>query len=83
MSFWLDASAAPARVALGATAFLAMAAQAAEMDSGLPRVPYTKAIDVWQVMESTAISYFSLFGSLYHAYMAMGGIPPSRVEEPK
>ena len=56
MSFWLDASAAPARVALGATAFLAMAAQAAEMDSGLPRVPYTKAIDVWQVMESTAIS---------------------------
>ena len=48
-SFWLDAHAVPARVALGVTTLLTMSTQTASINSALPPVAYTKAIDVWQV----------------------------------
>lgn len=49
VSFWLDAHAVPARVALGVTTLLTMSTQTASINSALPPVAYTKAIDVWQV----------------------------------
>ena len=49
VSFWLDPHAVPARVALGVTTLLTMSTQTASINSALPPVAYTKAIDVWQV----------------------------------
>lgn len=48
VSFWLDPHAVPARVALGVTTLLTMSTQTASINSALPPVAYTKAIDVWQ-----------------------------------
>ncbi|KAG1670325.1 Glutamate-gated chloride channel [Nymphon striatum] len=47
VSFWLDQNAVPARVALGVTTLLTMATQTSSINSSLPPVSYTKAIDVW------------------------------------
>lgn len=47
MSFWIDHKAVPARVALGVTTLLAMSTTQASINSSLPPVAYTKAIDVW------------------------------------
>jgi len=47
VSFWLDANAIPARVALGVTTLLTMATQTTGINNSLPPVSYTKAIDVW------------------------------------
>ena len=49
VSFWLDPHAVPARVALGVTTLLTMSTQTGSINSALPPVAYTKAIDVWQV----------------------------------
>ena len=59
VSFWLDAHAVPARVALGVTTLLTMSTQTASINSALPPVAYTKAIDVWQVRNiPMSITYF-------------------------
>lgn len=47
MSFWIDYKAVPARVSLGVTTLLAMSTTQASINSSLPPVAYTKAIDVW------------------------------------
>lgn len=47
VSFWLDPNAIPARVSLGVTTLLTMATQISGINSSLPPVSYTKAIDVW------------------------------------
>jgi len=47
MSFWLDHKSAPARVALTITTLLAMSTTTSSINSSLPPVAYTKAIDVW------------------------------------
>ncbi|XP_071748632.1 glutamate-gated chloride channel isoform X3 [Lepeophtheirus salmonis] len=47
MSFWIDHKAVPARVSLGITTLLAMSTTQASINSSLPPVAYTKAIDVW------------------------------------
>ncbi len=54
VSFWLDPHAVPARVALGVTTLLTMSTQTASINSALPPVAYTKAIDVWQVRQTAA-----------------------------
>lgn len=46
-SFWIDHKAVPARVSLGVTTLLAMSTTQASINSSLPPVAYTKAIDVW------------------------------------
>ena len=43
-----EPKAVPARVALGVTTLLTMSTQTASINSALPPVAYTKAIDVWQ-----------------------------------
>ena len=50
MSFWLDHRSAPARVALVITTLLAMSTTTSSINSSLPPVAYTKAIDVWSNM---------------------------------
>ncbi|KAG1670324.1 Glutamate-gated chloride channel [Nymphon striatum] len=47
VSFWLDQNAIPARVSLGVTTLLTMATQTSSINSSLPPVSYTKAIDIW------------------------------------
>ena len=58
VSFWLDPHAVPARVALGVTTLLTMSTQTASINSALPPVAYTKAIDVWQVSHMLSLSFF-------------------------
>jgi anionic glutamate receptor len=59
VSFWLDASAVPARVTLGVTTLLTMASQNSAINQSLPPVSYTKALDVW-----TGICLTFVFGAL-------------------
>ncbi|NP_001161558.1 glycine receptor alpha 4 subunit-like protein [Saccoglossus kowalevskii] len=47
VSFWVDVSAAPARVALGITTVLTFTTMSSGVSSQLPKVVYAKAIDVW------------------------------------
>ena len=61
VSFWLDPHAVPARVALGVTTLLTMSTQTASINSALPPVAYTKAIDVWQVNSRNYNSVFTCF----------------------
>ena len=65
-SFWLDAHAVPARVALGVTTLLTMSTQTASINSALPPVAYTKAIDVWQVwlLIKYVITYYNIIAQL-------------------
>ncbi|XP_054153951.1 glutamate-gated chloride channel-like isoform X1 [Oppia nitens] len=59
VSFWLDPNAIPARVSLGVTTLLTMATQISGINSSLPPVSYTKAIDVW-----TGVCLTFVFGAL-------------------
>ena len=61
VSFWLDPHAVPARVALGVTTLLTMSTQTGSINSALPPVAYTKAIDVWQVSPSPGSLKFHCF----------------------
>ncbi|XP_070535184.1 glycine receptor subunit alpha-4-like [Ptychodera flava] len=47
VSFWVDVSAAPARVALGITTVLTFTTMSSGVSSQLPKVAYAKAIDIW------------------------------------
>ncbi|KAJ8298286.1 hypothetical protein KUTeg_024817 [Tegillarca granosa] len=47
VSFWINADATPARTTLGLVTVLTIATQSVGLMSGLPRVSYIKAIDVW------------------------------------
>ena len=59
VSFWLDPNAIPARVSLGVTTLLTMATSISGINSSLPPVSYTKAIDVW-----TGVCLTFVFGAL-------------------
>ena len=50
--------AVPARVAMGVTTLLTMSTQTASINSALPPVAYTKAIDVWQVKSPDKHLYY-------------------------
>ncbi|XP_022104632.1 glycine receptor subunit alpha-3-like [Acanthaster planci] len=50
LSFWIDAKAAPARVALGITTVLTVTTMTAGIQETLPVVTYAKAIDIWLVV---------------------------------
>ncbi|KAL8612909.1 hypothetical protein ACOMHN_034986 [Nucella lapillus] len=47
VSFWLDLHAIPARISVGLLTVLTITTQSSGVRSELPRVPYTKSIDVW------------------------------------
>ena len=47
VSFWVNMDSAPARVSLGVTTVLTMAAQLSGSKASIPQVHYAKAIDVW------------------------------------
>ncbi|XP_076467592.1 glycine receptor subunit alpha-4-like [Babylonia areolata] len=47
LSFWLDTHAIPARISVGLLTVLTITTQSSSVRSELPRVPYTKSIDVW------------------------------------
>jgi len=58
-SFWVQLDIAPARVALGITSFLTMVALMQFMNEGMPRVSYTKALDVWM-----SVCLFFIFAAM-------------------
>lgn len=47
ISFWLNVNAVPGRIALGVLTVLTMTTQSSSVNASLPRVSYTKAIDIW------------------------------------
>ncbi|XP_075231024.1 glycine receptor subunit alpha-2-like, partial [Lycorma delicatula] len=47
VSFWMDVDSVPGRTTLGVTTLLAVSSQSSGIQSGLPKVSYIKAIDVW------------------------------------
>ncbi|ESO89501.1 hypothetical protein LOTGIDRAFT_125350, partial [Lottia gigantea] len=47
VSFWIDPTAIPARISVGLLTVLTITTQSSGARSQLPRVPYTKSIDVW------------------------------------
>jgi len=48
-SFWLKIQSSPARVACGLLSFLAITSWSASFNSNMPKVSYTRAIDIWSV----------------------------------
>ncbi|KAL3880087.1 hypothetical protein ACJMK2_032356 [Sinanodonta woodiana] len=50
VSFWLNANSVPGRVSLGVLSVLTISTQSSIVNSSLPRVSYTKAIDIWMAM---------------------------------
>ncbi|KAL4229686.1 Glycine receptor subunit alpha-3 [Mactra antiquata] len=47
LSFWLNVNSIPGRVTLGVLSVLTISTQSSGVNASLPRVSYTKAIDVW------------------------------------
>ncbi|XP_012934671.1 glycine receptor subunit alpha-2, partial [Aplysia californica] len=47
ISFWLTVNSVPGRISLGLLTVLTMTTQSSSVNASLPRVSYTKAIDVW------------------------------------
>ena len=47
ISFWLNVNAVPGRISLGVLTVLTMTTQSSGVNASLPRVSYTKAIDIW------------------------------------
>ncbi|XP_025084951.1 glycine receptor subunit alpha-3-like [Pomacea canaliculata] len=47
ISFWLNVNSVPGRISLGVLTVLTMTTQSSAVNASLPRVSYTKAIDVW------------------------------------
>ncbi|XP_060600728.1 glycine receptor subunit alpha-3-like isoform X2 [Ruditapes philippinarum] len=47
LSFWLNVNSIPGRVTLGVLSVLTISTQSTSVNASLPRVSYTKAIDVW------------------------------------
>ncbi|XP_045204896.2 glycine receptor subunit alpha-2-like [Mercenaria mercenaria] len=47
LSFWLNVNSIPGRVTLGVLSVLTISTQSSSVNASLPRVSYTKAIDVW------------------------------------
>ena len=78
----------PARVALGVTTLLAMSTTQASINSSLPPVAYTKAIDVWSgvcvtfvfgaLLEYALVNYASRFvmnTPLYYRFCSLRVLP--------
>ena len=49
LSFWIKLDIAPARVTFGIATFLTICEQTQSFNSGLPKVSYIKAIDIWMI----------------------------------
>ena len=47
VSFWLNVNSVPGRVTLGVLSVLTISTQSSSVNASLPRVSYTKAIDIW------------------------------------
>lgn len=47
VSFWLNVNSVPGRVTLGVLSVLTISTQSSSVNAALPRVSYTKAIDIW------------------------------------
>ncbi|XP_060083748.1 glycine receptor subunit alpha-2-like [Ylistrum balloti] len=47
VSFWLNVNSVPGRVNLGVLSVLTISTQSSSVNRALPRVSYTKAIDIW------------------------------------
>ncbi|XP_050415638.1 glycine receptor subunit alpha-2 [Patella vulgata] len=59
VSFWIDPDAIPARISVGLLTVLTITTQSSGARSQLPRVPYTKSVDVW--MSACLIFVFAAY----------------------
>ncbi|XP_062602282.1 glycine receptor subunit alpha-3-like [Saccostrea cucullata] len=57
ISFWLNVNAVPGRISLGVLTVLTLTQQSSTVNATLPRVSYTKAIDIW--MSSCLVFVFA------------------------
>ncbi|KAG8175316.1 hypothetical protein JTE90_008146 [Oedothorax gibbosus] len=70
LSFWLEVTAVPARVTLGATSLLTLVTQMVQARQGLPPISYMTAMDIWLFA-----CLLTVFGSLlefaftYHVHV--------------
>lgn len=49
VSFWLNVAAVPGRISLGVLTVLTTVTQSSGVNASLPRVSYTKAVDIWML----------------------------------
>ncbi|XP_022688193.1 gamma-aminobutyric acid receptor subunit beta-like isoform X1 [Varroa jacobsoni] len=60
LSFWMEVTAAPARISLSITTMLTMVTSGKTIREKLPKVPYVHALDIW-LLACTAFIFFVLF----------------------
>ncbi|XP_077869866.1 glycine receptor subunit alpha-1-like [Saccoglossus kowalevskii] len=84
ISFWLSVDATPARASLGITTVLTLTTLSSGARVELPKVSYTKAIDVWMLVCSfyvfAALLEFAI-ASYYHKYKRCESISLSALED--
>ncbi|XP_064607976.1 glycine receptor subunit alphaZ1-like [Liolophura sinensis] len=72
VSFWLNVDSVPARISLGVLTVLTMTTQTSAAGATLPRVSYTKAIDIWMstclIFVFSALIEFAVANVLARAY---------------
>lgn len=72
VSFWLNVDSVPARISLGVLTVLTMTTQTSAAGATLPRVSYTKAIDIWMstclIFVFSALIEFAVANVLTRAY---------------
>ncbi|XP_070534366.1 glycine receptor subunit alpha-2-like [Ptychodera flava] len=78
LSLWLDPVASPARVTLAITTLLALITQSNLLKSGLPKVAYITAIDIWLTMCQLLVYVLLIEYGLVYWLHTTGGMASSK-----
>lgn len=80
VGFWIDNEDAIERIALAVTTILTLTTQTEGIRNGLPKVSYTKAIDIWMLV-CTIFIYGALLQSAYVHYILRCGKKQSKADK--